>query len=73
MIRRSLLLHSWLLALLCFASPALAQQAVTPRIVEGTQVSPAYRDPPDPNPGGMPKAGVIIALDGDAVAKRSGY
>jgi hypothetical protein len=32
-----------LVALLSFA-PALAQQAVTPKIVEGTQIYPAYPD-----------------------------
>jgi TonB family protein len=42
--REPLIFHGWLLALLCLATPAFAQQTVTPKIVEGTQVYPAYPD-----------------------------
>lgn len=41
---RPRIVHGWLLALLCLATPALAQQPVTPKIVEGTQVQPVYPD-----------------------------
>ena len=44
-IRRDLLIfYCWLFALLCLATPTLAQQPVTPKIVEGTQVQPVYPD-----------------------------
>src|SRR5207244_7910363 len=42
--RDHLIFYCWLFALLCLATPTLAQQLVTPKIVEGTQVQPAYPD-----------------------------
>jgi TonB family protein len=37
-------IRACLLMLLCCATPALAQQPITPKIVEGTRVYPAYPD-----------------------------